>query len=99
VSFTKDEIAKGEVYYDYSKQQFQSEEMSGVTVFFKDAAGDVFHTYSCCARGDELLDGAYNYLDLTPKGRNETGPNYNLMDWVRRHYEYEDVKDPEACCT
>jgi predicted dithiol-disulfide oxidoreductase (DUF899 family) len=99
VSFTEDEIAKGEVYYNYSKQQFQSEEMSGITVFFKDALGDVFHTYSCYARGDELLDGAYNYLDLTPKGRNETGPNYNLMDWVRRHYEYEDVKDPEACCT
>jgi predicted dithiol-disulfide oxidoreductase (DUF899 family) len=94
VSFTKDEIAKGEVYYNYSKRPFQSEEMSGISVFFKDETGNVFHTYSCYARGDELLDGAYNYLDLTPKGRNETGPDHNLMDWVRRHDEYEDVKGP-----
>jgi predicted dithiol-disulfide oxidoreductase (DUF899 family) len=92
VSFTKDEITKGEVYYNYGKRPFQSEEMSGISVFFKDETGNVFHTYSCYARGDELLDGAYNYLDLTPKGRNETGPNHNLMDWVRRHDEYEDVR-------
>jgi predicted dithiol-disulfide oxidoreductase (DUF899 family) len=99
VSFTKDEVAKGEVYYNYGRRQFQSEEMSGIGVFFKDATENIFHTYSCYARGDELLDGAYNYLDLTPKGRNETGPNHNLMDWVRRHDEYEDLKSPEACCT
>ena len=66
--------------------------MSGISVFYKDANGDIFHTYSTYARGDELLDGAYNYLDLTPKGRNETGSNHNLIDWVHRHDEYDDMR-------
>lgn len=58
-------------------------------MFFKNAAEKIFHTYSVYARGDELLIGTYNYLDLTPKGRNETGPNFDLTDWVRRHDEYD----------
>jgi predicted dithiol-disulfide oxidoreductase (DUF899 family) len=87
VSFTKDEIAKGKVY-NYTTQNFQSDELSGISVFYKDANGNIFHTYSTYARGDELLDGTYNYLDLTPRGRNETGPNFNLTDWVRHHDRY-----------
>jgi hypothetical protein len=63
--------------------------MSDLSVFYKDAAGDIFHTYSSYARGDMLL-GTYHYLDLTPKGRNETGPNHNLTDWVRHHDRYGD---------
>jgi predicted dithiol-disulfide oxidoreductase (DUF899 family) len=98
VSFTQDEVANGKVYYNYEVRDFQSEELSGNSVFYRDASGDIFHTYSTYARGDELLDGAYNYLDLTPKGRNENGPNYNLNDWVRRHDEYEGVERPEFCC-
>jgi predicted dithiol-disulfide oxidoreductase (DUF899 family) len=88
VSFTQDELAKGEVYYNYELRKLQSEEMSGISVFYKDVAGDIFHTFSSYARGGDILLGTYNYLDLTPKGRNETGPNYNLTDWVRHHDRY-----------
>jgi predicted dithiol-disulfide oxidoreductase (DUF899 family) len=50
----------------------------------------VYHTYSTYARGNELVDSTYMVLDMTPMGRNETGPHHNLMDWVRRHDEYEE---------
>jgi predicted dithiol-disulfide oxidoreductase (DUF899 family) len=89
VSFTPEDVAKGRVYYNYDLCAFESEELSGLSVFYKDANGDVFHTYSTYARGDELVDSTYMLLDMTPKGRNETGPYYNLGDWVRRHDEYE----------
>jgi len=59
--------------------------LAGNSVFYKDADGRVFHTYSTYGRGDEPLDGTYNYLDLAPRGCNENGPNYNLGDWERRH--------------
>ncbi len=85
VSFTKEEIATGKVYYNYAVGDFQSEEMSGRSVFYKDAAGDIFHTYSSYARGGDHLLGAYNYLDLTPKGRDEST---NMSDWVRHHDKY-----------
>jgi predicted dithiol-disulfide oxidoreductase (DUF899 family) len=88
VSFRPEDTATGKIYYNYDVRDFQSEEMSGTSVFYKGAAGDIFHTYSTYARGDELLIGTYNVLDLTPKGRNETGPNYDLTDWVRHHDRY-----------
>jgi predicted dithiol-disulfide oxidoreductase (DUF899 family) len=88
VSFTPDEIAKGKVYYNYEMRDIQSEELAGTTVFYKDAAGDIFQTYACYAREGESFLGAYNYLDITPKGRNETGPNHDLSDWVRHHDRY-----------
>jgi len=96
VSFTQDDLAKGEVYYNYELRKLQSEEMSGISVFYKDPAGDILHTYSSYARGGEMFLGTYNYLDLTPKGRNETGPNHNLADWVRHHDRYgaEGYVDP-----
>jgi len=90
VSFTKDETAKGEVYYNYEMRKLQSEEMSGISVFYKDVTGGIFHTYSSYARGGDILLGTYHYLDLTPKGRNESGPNHNLTDWVRHHDRYDD---------
>lgn len=89
VSFTKNEMAKGKVYHNYEMQDAASEELPGASVFYRDATGQVFHTYSAYARGLELLVGAYNYLDLTPKGRNETGPHFDLTDWVRHHDRYE----------
>jgi predicted dithiol-disulfide oxidoreductase (DUF899 family) len=89
VSFRKDEIEHGKVYYNYEPRDFQIEELHGVSVFHKDDKGDIFHTYSTYARGCETLIGAYHYLDLTPKGRNETGPNHNLTDWVRHHDLYD----------
>jgi predicted dithiol-disulfide oxidoreductase (DUF899 family) len=62
--------------------------MSGISVFYRDESGDVFHTYSTYGRGDEKLVTTYMYLDLTPKGRAENGPNHNLTDWVRHHDRY-----------
>src|SRR5450432_257052 len=70
VSFTKDEIAKGKIYYNY-KMTEGGDEQPGVSVFYKDKNGDIFHTYSTYGRGGDILIGAYNYLDLTPLGRNE----------------------------
>jgi predicted dithiol-disulfide oxidoreductase (DUF899 family) len=112
VSFTPEEIAKGKVYYNYDLREFQSEEMSGLSVFYKDAAGEVLHTYSAYGRGGEEILGTYMLLDLTPKGRNETGPNFDLTDWVRHHDRYGDdgFVDPtgryqpakgseSSCCT
>jgi len=91
VSFTKEDLAKGPTYYNYEVRESQTEgEAPGISVFVQDESGSVFHTYSAYARGDERGLGAYMFLDLTPKGRNENGPNYNLTDWVKRHDEYED---------
>lgn len=61
-----------------------TEDLPGMSVFFKDDTGAIFHTYPAYARGDERGLGIYMFLDLTPKGRDENGPNHNLMDWVRR---------------
>jgi len=60
VSFTKDEMAKGKVYYNYDISEYPSEEAHGASVFYKDGTGDVFHTYSSYARGCDMLLGAYN---------------------------------------
>ena len=97
VSFTKDEAAKGKMYYNYGMTYFPSEEAPGTSVFYKDAAGEVFHTYSSFARGGDILLGAYNYLDIVPKGRDEDGLAFT-MEWVRHHDRYgEGYKvDPSA---
>ena len=89
VSFTEDEMAKGEVVYNYRKSEFPSEEAPGVSVFARDEAGGVFHTYSAYARGLDLLLGTYNFLDLVPKGRDEDELPWS-MAWVRHHDRYED---------
>jgi predicted dithiol-disulfide oxidoreductase (DUF899 family) len=88
VSFTPDELAGGAAYYNFEMQNVASDEMSGRSVFYKDEAGQIFHTYSSYARGGELFLGTYHYLDITPKGRNETGRG-NLTDWVRHHDRYD----------
>ena len=87
VSMTKDELEKGDVYYNYTRQKFPSEERPGMSVFYKDAAGNIFHTYSSYARGLDILIGAYNWLDMTPKGRDEEGLKHG-MAWVRHHDKY-----------
>jgi predicted dithiol-disulfide oxidoreductase (DUF899 family) len=86
VSFTKEELAKGKVHYNYGMVEGY-DELPGLSVFYKDENGDVFHTYSSYARGNEEVIGAFIYLDITPKGRNEK----EIMDWVRRHDEYEEA--------
>ena len=92
VSFRPEE-ADGEVYYNYEMGEFQSDEMPGVSVFIKDASGAIFHTYSAYARGLDILAGAYNFLDLVPKGRDEAELPWS-MAWVRRHDEYDDAQSP-----
>ena len=87
VSFTPEEQAKGHVYYNYGMQPFESEELPGISVFHKDDADQVFHTYSTYRRGVEVMMGTYNLLDLTPKGRDES-PGQG-MAWVRHHDRYE----------
>lgn len=89
VSFTEEEIATGKVEYNYAVSDFVSEDLSGLSVFYKDESDDVYHTYSTYARGDEKVVSTYMYLDLTPNGRNETGPRFNLTDWVRHHDRYD----------
>ena len=89
VSFTPDEMARGEVYYNYTMTEFPSEEAPGLSAFYKDPSGAVFHTYSAYARGLDMLVGAYNYLDLAPKGRDEAALPWT-MAWVRHHDRYGD---------
>jgi predicted dithiol-disulfide oxidoreductase (DUF899 family) len=93
VSFTKDELATGEVYYNYRMTKDGFDELPGLSVFVKADEGRLYHTYSSYARGNEEVIGAFMYLDMTPKGRNET----EIMDWVKRHDEY-DAESASACC-
>jgi predicted dithiol-disulfide oxidoreductase (DUF899 family) len=97
VSFTKEEMAKGKVEYNYGTMEFPSEEAPGTSVFYKNDGGEIFHTYSAYARGLDILVGAYNFLDLAPKGRDEDGLAFT-MSWVRHHDRYADgyFVDPKA---
>lgn len=88
VSFTQDEIAGGEALYNFGTSPLLLEDLHGASVFHRAAAGDIFHTYSTYARGVDILLGAHNFLDMTPKGRNENG----VMDWVRLHDTYSNSK-------
>src|SRR5262249_3927206 len=91
VSFNGPELEEGRVLYNFEWRglPFKSEELAGLSVFYRDLAGDVFHTYSTYSRGDEPALTAYAYLDITPKGRDENGPTYTLADWVRHHDRYD----------
>ena len=80
----KEDIAAGRAFYNYGTSVRESEDLHGTSIFAKDGGGANYHTYSTYARGAELLDGAFNWLDLTPKGRNEHG----IMSWVKLHDEY-----------
>ncbi|RVC83348.1 DUF899 domain-containing protein [Mesorhizobium sp. M4A.F.Ca.ET.022.05.2.1] len=99
VSFTDKQIAAGDTTYNFERRARTSKDLPGSSVFYRDEAGDIFLTFTSRARGGDQLIGAYHYLDMTPKGRNETGPYGGLMDWVRLHDEYGDVSEPPtACC-
>jgi predicted dithiol-disulfide oxidoreductase (DUF899 family) len=103
VTFTPEEMARSEVSYNYVMQPFPQEEAPGISVFYKDDAGQVFHTYSTYGRGVEVMMGAYNLLDLTPKGRDEDHQSYT-MEWVRHHDRYDPAPVAKAapaagsCC-
>jgi predicted dithiol-disulfide oxidoreductase (DUF899 family) len=96
VSFTPEQLAAGKVDYNYAVTANAGEEMPGLSVFHKDADGTIAHTYSSYARGNESMLGTYTILDLTPKGRDESGPRGNLTDWVRLHDRYDDAD--ATCC-
>jgi predicted dithiol-disulfide oxidoreductase (DUF899 family) len=85
VSFTQEDLAAGRAIYNYGTVIRNSQDMFGVSIFVKDETGNIFHTYSTYHRGAELLMGAFNWLDLVPKGRDEDA---GTMNWVRRHDEY-----------
>jgi predicted dithiol-disulfide oxidoreductase (DUF899 family) len=89
VSFPPEEIRSGAAFYNYAKTDPGDADREGISVFYRDQGGAVFHTYSCYARGIDMMNGAYHYLDLVPKGRDEA----ELPDpqaWVRHHDRYED---------
>jgi len=88
VSFQPEDLAAGEITYNYEKRKTTMTELAGISVFYKDADGAVFHTYSCYARGLDMLNGTYHFLDIVPKGRDEADLAYT-MAWVRLHDEYE----------
>jgi predicted dithiol-disulfide oxidoreductase (DUF899 family) len=89
VSLAPQDEGKPEVYYNYEMTAFPASERPGLSVFLKDSTGAVFHTYSTYGRGLDILVGAYNFLDLVPKGRNEAGLKHT-MAWVRHHDKYGD---------
>jgi predicted dithiol-disulfide oxidoreductase (DUF899 family) len=88
VSFTPEQLASGNPYYNFGQVKPGMEDLSGDSVFFRDDAGQIFHTYSTFGRGGEQFLGAYSFLDVTPKGRNENGPYHTLGDWVRPRNMY-----------
>lgn len=85
VSFTPEEISRGEAFFNYATQNPGHSEREGHSVFYMDERGEIFHTYSCYARGNETFNNHYHYLDIVPKGRDENGRG---PFWVRRHDEY-----------
>jgi predicted dithiol-disulfide oxidoreductase (DUF899 family) len=90
VSFSDQELASDKTVYNYVGKPYPIRELPGLSVFYKDAKGDIYHTYSTFARGLDTFLGLYHYLDVTPKGRDEeeTGG----MGWLRHHDRYDDPK-------
>ena len=89
VTFTKTEMAASKMYYNYKIQSFPMEQGQGLSAFYKDSAGNIFHTYSTYGRGVEPFINAYNLLDLAPKGRDEQNQEPIPIAWVRHHDKYE----------
>jgi predicted dithiol-disulfide oxidoreductase (DUF899 family) len=85
-SFTPAELASGEVYYNYAAAPAGPADREGISVFCRDGDGAVFHTYSCYARGIDMMNGTYQFLDLVPRGRDEQPGQ--AQDWVRYHDRY-----------
>ena len=97
VSFTKEEFESGKMHYNYTVQKFPNEEAPGASVFTRNTTGDVFHTYSTYGRGLDMMLNAYNFIDLTPKGRDEQDLPWP-MAWVRHHDKYEGAP-VQTCCS
>ncbi len=88
VSFTTEEIENERCYYNYRNGSYPVDEAHGISVFYRDDDGEIFHTYSCYARGVDMLNGAYHFMDLAPKGRDEDALEWS-MDWLERHDQYD----------
>ncbi|HEX7925304.1 MAG TPA: thioredoxin family protein [Bradyrhizobium sp.] len=97
VSFTQGQIDAGDAKYNYGTTPLYGPELPGISVFFRDEKGSVFHTYSTFARGLDMMNAAYHYLDLTPLGRHEEGLPYP-MDWVRLRDQYQPAPVQASCC-
>ena len=97
VSFTPEEIKSGEKLYNFGTSGFGIEDAPGISVFYRDDLGHIFHTYSCFARGLDMMNAAYQYLDLTPLGRHEEGLPYP-MDWLRLRDQYKTETGAGSCC-
>jgi predicted dithiol-disulfide oxidoreductase (DUF899 family) len=96
VSFTEADKARGKAIYNYAEQDYMSDELPGISAFYRDENGNVYHTYSAYARGVEMALGTYAMLEFTPKGRNE---KQNMGEWMRHHDRYEDAPQQHACCS
>jgi predicted dithiol-disulfide oxidoreductase (DUF899 family) len=97
VSFKPEQIGSQAKIYNFGTSGFHIEEAPGISVFYRNEAGDIFHTYSCYERGLDMMNAAYQYLDLTPLGRHEEGLPYP-MDWVRLRDKYEPAAGAEQYC-
>jgi predicted dithiol-disulfide oxidoreductase (DUF899 family)/uncharacterized damage-inducible protein DinB len=97
VSFSKEQLGEGKHPYNFGTMDFPSEEGPGLSVFYKDENGEIFHTYSTYARGLDILLTAYNFLDMTPKGRDEEGMTPHAMAWVRHHDRYAGEGNSSCC--
>lgn len=97
VSFTPEQLQNKTAMYNFVPvaEGEEMEEQHGISVFYKDDSGDIFHTYSSYGRGNENIITTYHFLDMTPKGRNEKD---NLTDWVKRHDQYGNADQPASCC-
>jgi predicted dithiol-disulfide oxidoreductase (DUF899 family) len=102
VSFTKSDLERGTVFYNYEDREVEGPEKPGASVFFKDHDGAIYHTYSTYERGLDPLVGTYRYLDIAPKGRDEDNLPGHPMSWVRHHDRYENRPAPtqaaKSCC-
>ena len=87
VSWRPDELAEGEAIYKYSRKKLSVTDLTGISVFYKAANGDLFHTYSCFARGVDMMNAGYHYLDLVPRGRDEKELG-RPQAWVRHRDNY-----------
>jgi predicted dithiol-disulfide oxidoreductase (DUF899 family) len=96
VSFTREQIDAGQAKYNYGTTRLYGPELPGISVFYRDEAGNIFHTYSCYARGLDMMNAAYHYLDLTPLGRHEEDLPAS-MAWLRLRDRYEPEAKAAGC--
>jgi predicted dithiol-disulfide oxidoreductase (DUF899 family) len=89
VSFRPEEAQSARIYYNYRPQDRSATELPGISVFYKDSNGAIFHTYSCYERGLDMMNAGYHFMDLLPKGRDEDQLKF-AMEWLRYRDSYED---------